>query len=504
MAAPPLPRDLKTALRLIEAAPARNWTVGTLARACGLAPRTLQKRFRAFLGCSPVAFIRNLRLDQARRELLRAAPEESVTAVATRCGFVHLARFSTHYRDRHGELPSTTLRRGRMSLAGNAAFAPIVSRQTERPSIAVLPFDMAGPEARRVDGIADEIAVALWRLRWLSVAAPAAAQYHIRGTVRQDGADRLRVRAILVEARSGRYLWADCWEGRLDDLFAFEEQSASRIASAIQQSIRGSEIERAWRKERAELNAWDLTMRALSCALTFDPASEGMALELLEEAIELAPRDPLPLALASWCHGLRAGHHFTSHPDEDRNAARSLAVRAASVGAPDPLAETLLASGYTLAHDLTTAATHVERALLLDGGLAWAWGRSGWIKAYGGQSTEAIERFQIARSLAPGDPLEFLWAIGIGSAHLEAAEYEQAVSWYARAARERPTAVWNDRFAAAACALAGRKQEARVSLARFAELFPDVTIAQVRAGLPHTPLFLDRVAEGLDTAGMRP
>jgi Tfp pilus assembly protein PilF len=67
----------------------------------------------------------------------------------------------------------------------------------------------------------------------------------------------------------------------------------------------------------------------------------------------------------------------------------------------------MLAAGYTLAHDLATAAIHVDRALTLDGGSAWVWGRSGWIKAYGGEAAEAIERFQIARALAPGDPMGF-------------------------------------------------------------------------------------------------
>jgi hypothetical protein len=55
-----------------------------------------------------------------------------------------------------------------------------------------------------------------------------------------------------------------------------------------------------------------------------------------------------------------------------------------------------------------TAALHADQALALDGGSAWAWGRSGWIKAYVGEAAEAIERFQIARALAPSDPLNFL------------------------------------------------------------------------------------------------
>jgi adenylate cyclase len=134
---------------------------------------------------------------------------------------------------------------------------------------------------------------------------------------------------------------------------------------------------------------------------------------------------------------------------------------------------------------------------------SWASGRSGWIEAYRGQPRNAIEHFQIARTLAPDDSLSFLWAIGIGAAHFEAARYDQAIGWFERGLAERPTAVWNHRFLVPAYILAGGKDEARRRFAEFARAFPDLTIAEVKAGLPYTAGFLDRVAEGLETVGMR-
>ena len=112
---------------------------------------------------------------------------------------------------------------------------------------------------------------------------------------------------------------------------------------------------------------------------------------------------------------------FTAQSDKELRTARAiLAARASGLISCDPLAETMLAAAHTLAHDLGTAAIHAGRALTLDGGSAWAWGRSGWIHAYRGKSVDAIERFQIARSLAPSDPLIFLAAVGIAAAHFEA------------------------------------------------------------------------------------
>ena len=133
----------------------------------------------------------------------------------------------------------------------------------------------------------------------------------------------------------------------------------------------------------------------------------------------------------------------------------------------------------------------------------WAWGRSGWIEAYSGRTEGAIERLQIARALSIGDRLSFLWAIGIGAAHFEATRYEEAIRWFRLALAEHPTAVWNHRFKVPAYVLAGRTAEAKQSFAEFARAYPELTISQIRAGLPYSPNFLDRVAEGLESVGMR-
>jgi adenylate cyclase len=313
----------------------------------------------------------------------------------------------------------------------------------------------------------------------------------------------LRISVILIDAATGRYLWADRWDGDGKDLFGFEERVALRVATAIQPSLREAEIDRAWRQDPARLNAWELTMRALPRVSSGEPAAQGLALELLERAIEQAPSDPLPMALAAFCHGLRGCHNFCRRPDEERAVARVLAAQAAQLTTGDALTESLLAAGYTLAHDLTTAAIHADKALAFDGGSSWAWGRSGFIKAYRGEAEEAIERFQIARALAPSDRINFLWDVGIASGHFDAARYDESTRWCERALVENPAAVSINKTMAAAFTLAGRKNDARRSVAELGRVFPDLTIAQIRSGLPFRAAHLDRMAEGLESAGMR-
>src|SRR5260370_10333252 len=165
----------------------------------------------------------------------------------------------------------------------------------------------------------------------------------------------------LLDAASGRYLWADRWDGGGSELFEFEERVAERIAAAIQQPMREAEIDRVRRQDAAQLNAWELTMRALPRVLSVEAAAEEVALELLERAMEIAPSDPLPMALAGWCHGLRGCHNFCPRPDQEKEAAPELATRATQPGSGDPLTDTLLFAAYCLAHELSPPSTSPRR-----------------------------------------------------------------------------------------------------------------------------------------------
>lgn len=499
----PLSRDVKKAIDLFQASPAGAWTVDDLAASCGVPRRTLERHFKRYVNQGPVEFLRTVRLDRARLKLLTAQPETTVTDIAVQCGFNHLGRFAAWYRERFGESPLATLKCNQTAVVRPASLPPFQPVRSERPAIAVLPFDLLDPEAHCAAGMSEEIAVALGHVRWVAVTSPSKARYHLRGKIRTDGRGQLRATVTLLDASSGRHLWADHWDGNIGDAFEFEDRVSVQVARALQPTLREAEINRALRKDPAQLTAWELTMRALPSLLSVEPAAERAALELLERAMELAPQDALPVSMAAWCHGLRAGHHFTAQPDKERATALTLAARASLLSSGDSLAETMLAGGYTLAHDLAAGAIHVRRALILDGGSAWAWGRSGWIHAYRGESAEAIERFSIARNLAPSDPLSFLWSVGIAAAHFEALRYEEAVRWYRRGLAEQPKAVWINRFLTASFALAGRKDEAKWTLSILASAFPALTIAQVRAGLPHSVSFLDGVSDGLESVGMR-
>ncbi|MEN0101360.1 MAG: AraC family transcriptional regulator [Curtobacterium sp.] len=105
-------RSVSMAVDMLREDPARPWTVGELASAVSTSARSLQEGFRRALDTTPMAYLRRIRLERARDDLLAVAPGGvTVTDVAVRWGFMHVSRFAASYSERFGELPSETLRR---------------------------------------------------------------------------------------------------------------------------------------------------------------------------------------------------------------------------------------------------------------------------------------------------------------------------------------------------------------------------------------------------------
>jgi AraC-like DNA-binding protein len=106
-----VPRAIRLAVELIEAAPDQPLTTAQLARRVHLSVRSLQRGFAEHLETTPMGYLRDVRLQRASDVLRRATPEETrVATVAAAWGFTHLGRFAAAYRDRFGESPSSTLR----------------------------------------------------------------------------------------------------------------------------------------------------------------------------------------------------------------------------------------------------------------------------------------------------------------------------------------------------------------------------------------------------------
>ena len=320
----------------------------------------------------------------------------------------------------------------------------------DKPSIAVLPFqNMSGdPEQEYfADGMVEEIITALSRIRWLfviarnssftykgkavdvrQVARELGVRYVLEGSVRKGG-DRVRITGQLIDALTGIHLWADRFDGALNNVFDLQDQVASSVAGAIEPKLRKSEIERAHRKPTESLDAYDLYLRAL--ALRDRPTAESVpeAIMLLRQALAIDPNYAPAKAAIGWFRVHEAAHGRNPVSEADAAEAVALARQTLETGKDDldvlwMAASTLL----LLAGDPDVAASAIDRALMLNPNAALAWALRGFVLSRRGQSDAAIEACERAMRLSPLDPLRRVFTMGIGLAHQVAGRDEEALS----------------------------------------------------------------------------
>jgi len=497
-----LPRAVRRALDFMQGALERDISIAELAAAAGLSARALQRQFKAFLDKSPHEVLRDIRFDGARRQLLVGRPGTRVMDVAAACGFPHFGRFSIEYRRRYGETPSQTLRR-------QAIFSNTVSAQlqtfaggAERPTLSIGPIETAPGHDQTARGISDEIATALARAGITATAHAGAARYHLAGAIRGAGA-QARLILRLIDRDTGRHLWAHRIEGNWEEATAFDEPIATRLAAALHPSLRAAEIDRARQKPDGELTAQDLALRAMPGVLSLDEQGNARAIELLDEAMKRDPENALACALAAWAHGQRVIYYFGSDPMADRALSAGYARKALALRS-DPSVLAIVGNALSLLAD-DGAEQVIAKALSIDGGSAWAWGRSGWIDVYKGKDDSAIERFMIALELAPGDALAFNNLYGIGVAHFNAGRFREAAQWQQRALAEHPSLAWMHRTLCPAYVFSGARDEASDSARRLQQGYPELTLEKVTNGLPPLPqVSRERLVEGLHDVGLPP
>ncbi|EIM28359.1 adenylate/guanylate cyclase domain-containing protein [Microvirga lotononidis] len=393
----------------------------------------------------------------------------------------------------------------------------------DRPSIAVLPFDYMSenPDGEFLaDGLSEDIIAALSRIRSFFVIARNSTftykgravnvqqvsrelgiRYVLEGSVRRSR-DKVRITAQLIDAATGAHLWADRYDGTVEDIFDLQDRITTNVVGAIQPSIRAAEIERARRKRPDSLNAYDLVMQALPYVWSLDAASNQAASNLLDAAMQLDPTYPLALSLASWCSGQRVIYNWSQEPERDRLDALEKARAAADLDSDDPFVLTVLGAAHTITREFNTALFLLEQALALDPNSAWAWNRSGWLRTFQDDPETGIEHFERAIRLSPRDPTIFNSYAGIGDAHFVAGRYADAVKWLEKARVAHPKATWINRFLAASYALIGQRQEAERCVQRLLPIYPDLTVTAVRTGPPFAKEVIDRLCEGLRQAGL--
>lgn len=395
----------------------------------------------------------------------------------------------------------------------------------DKPSIAVMPFlNLSGDSAQDyfIDGVVEDVISALSRLRWLFVVARNSSfaykgrtmdvkqvgrdlgvRYVLEGSMRK-AENRVRITGQLVDATAGTHIWAERFEGTLDDIFGLQDQMAASVVGAIAPQLERAEIERAQRKRTDSLDAYDYYLRGVACFHRGNKEAIDEALALLQRSMTIDPEYAAAHGLAAWCHFWRKINGWMADRPLETSEGTRLARRAVELGRDDAVA--LTRGGHALGHfggDLDACIALLDRALVLDPNLSAAWYLSGFQRISRGDHDDAIERFARAMRLSPLDPELVRMQAGTAMAHLLAGRFDAAVSWAEKACRDLPNFLLAIGIVAAGHALAGRAADAQQSMHRLRHLDPTLRISNVRDWvLLHRAEDLAALENGLRRAGL--
>jgi adenylate cyclase len=358
----------------------------------------------------------------------------------------------------------------------------------DKPSIAVLPFqNMSGDSEQEyfADGMVEEIITALSRIHWLFVIArnstltykgqavdvkqvgrELGVRYVLEGSVRKGG-NRVRITAQLIDAETGTHLWADRFDGSLEDVFELQDKIALSVAGVIEPALQAAEMRRSAARPTTDLTAYDLYLRALAAFYPITKERMFEALGLFEQAIAIDPRYGPALAWAANCHLRLVTEGWAEEPETNRCKAIDLARQALQAGENDP--RILANAAFVLAlfgEDIGAMIGLVERALALNPSFARGWHVSGILRLWAGQPDIAIEHLETALRLSPrertGLPL-----FTMGEAYFFKGRFDEAAAKLILAIQDQPGYPLSYRILAACYAHMGRLDEAHAIVARL-------------------------------------
>jgi adenylate cyclase len=392
----------------------------------------------------------------------------------------------------------------------------------DKPSIAVLPFQNMSGDAEQeyfADGMVEDIITALSRFTSLFVIARNSSftykgravdikqvgrelgvRYVLEGSVRK-AAGRVRISGQLIEASSGAHLWAEKFDGALEDVFELQDTVTERVVGAIETSVNQAEITRARAKPTSNLDAYDYFLRALQQFTLYTRASSDAMMENIHKAISLDPDYTLAKALLSAAYMTRwiQGWGATGDP------AKGLAVAREAIAEDSNNPSVLRWAGHTLGFwgEYDRSIALLEKAARLNVNGSSILMSLGWVKVYACTDTErAIAHFERAMRLSPRDPEMASMLTGISFAHLIAGHNEKALSFAQQGIDEGPHFTSGHRAKIAALIFLDREQEARAAAEMLLTFDPQFSISS-RLPPYRDANFERRYHDALKTVGLR-
>ena len=395
----------------------------------------------------------------------------------------------------------------------------------DKPSIAVLPFaNISGDSEYEYfsDGMTEEIITGLSQCNWLFVIARNSSftykgrmidvrqvghelgvRYVLEGSVRRGG-KRLRITGQLIDATSGSHIWADRFDGEMNDVFELQDRVTEQVVAAIEPKLQLAEIARLKRKPAEDFDAYDLLLRAQQLEYEFTAESLAAALRYLKQALAIDPSYAPAMALAAYCHAERKVQGWMHDAAVEKEEGLQLASRAVELGNTDANVLWMCAYAFRqLAMDAKRARDLAYRSLQLNPNSAIAMTIAGWSELALANPVNALELFKKAARLSPRDPRGWFIAAGLGLSHYMLDQFDDAVFWSEKAVIENPRSGVALRILAACLAKAGENEEASAMVRRLLEIDPQLTISKWRLRtMFYERSAYEKIAGGLRLAGL--
>jgi TolB-like protein/class 3 adenylate cyclase len=395
-----------------------------------------------------------------------------------------------------------------------------------RLSIVVLPFVNIGGDPEQeyfVDGVIESLTTDLSRIRGalvigrntafaykgrpsdvLQIGRELNVRYVLEGSVQRNGS-RLRINVQLIDAETGRHLWAERFDKPAANLFDMQDEMVSRLANALDAELVEAEAQRAGRARHPD--AMDLYFQGRACW------NKGMTPEYLAQARDFCER---ALALdaenveAMVCWAMVVATVAGSFVSDDRAsqlaAAETILARALSIAPRHAGAHLALGAVLMFTNRAAQGIGECERALALDHNLADAHGCIGMAKYFVGRAGETEAHILEALRLSPRDIYAYRWLLFVGIAKAQLGADAAAIDWLRRsieANRNFPLAHFH---LAEALALSGELEQARAAAQAGLALQPDFTVRRYRINaLSDNPAYLagrERSCQGMRLAGV--
>ena len=406
--------------------------------------------------------------------------------------------------------------------ANPAPNAPHATSPPVGASIAILPFVNASGDPEKdylVDGISETLTTDLSRLRDLFVIAQhtvlaykgtgvdpgkvgrqLGVRHVLQGSV-QMSSERLRVNTKLVDAKTGRTVWADRFDRPIDDIFSIQDDIADKIVAALDVNLVAGAQASVWRKTTRNRKAYELYLDGRRHHFRFTREDVARARALSEQALRLDPNFTMAMVQLGWQHYLQGDAGWSDDPHTSHTQAVAWGEKAAEIDPSLADAYALLTSALLNLDRHPEALITTEKAIELGASQADVLVVAAWNLAWNDREDEALKLIERAMRLNPQSPFWYFGALGDGL--LNAGRIEEAIEAQGKCVEAIPDFLWCQLGLALAYFDYGDLGNAKSHVKEALRINPALTArdnAYVR-GVPPSPE-RERVIDALHKAGL--